>query len=300
MGKNDPWKFIHEALNSIDKYYGIEIKDSIKRRASNDIINNLAEYGRITLPKQVYARCIDGKIRKGNITDRLVIEMLGIRSRCPSLEMNQDSWETLLANYGDPEYTYCFDSKTFHSDIPPAIGIYLMRHKCSKNIYNILLNNLVLTPPVAECEKVFKFFIKKEKSIMSKVDMFREQLEDTNERVDKRFAWNYANKIIRESGPKVVLEIDSDKKKELQIIADSNNIVFSDIVYRVSTGMSIEDAIAIGKSECEKYGFRYEVNDQILDYSSGRSSLNGLNYNIMMYIKYLAGTEELEGCNIEE
>lgn len=299
MSKSNPWQFIHDALDSVDKYYGIKIRDSIKYNAANEMINNLAEYGRSYLPEQVYAKCIDGKIRKGFLTDRLVIEMLAIRSKCPSKQMNEHLWETVLAKYGDPIYTYCFDSSTFHPEIMVSVGLYLMKHKCSRNIYNIILGNARLKEIKVEQAKLFDFYVKKEKSIEAKKDIFRQQFDESINVDSKYFAFDYATKIILEKGPKQRV-LSKEELNSLKIISNEQDIAYCDLVYRVSIGMDTSEALRLGKEESEKYGFKSELSNQKADSQSGSYTLEGNNYNLMMYINYLASTEELEGIKIEE
>lgn len=299
MGKSSPWQFISEAFESIDKYYGIEIKRSIKDNATNEIINCLALYGRSLLPQQVYAKCVDGKIRQGGLTDRLVIEMLATRHKCRYKEMNTELWETVLAKYGDPIYTYCFDSKTFHSEIVTSVGLYLMKHKCSKNIYNIILDNVNLMNIKVEQARAFDFYIKKEKSIMSKKDMFRQQLGEDFKFDSNYFAWEYTNRILSEKGPKQK-DLDDNTQRLLRKASQEEDVAFCDLQYRVAIGMDFKDALKLGKEESEKYGFKSELCSRIADSHGYSYSINGSNYNFIMYIKYLASTEELEDIKIEE
>lgn len=293
--KNNPWQYITKTIDSIEDYYGIQFREGFANRVVFDIVNELIEFSSHELPREIYAMCIDGKIRKGRLTSRVAVDMMATRPIIKSDKMTDELWKTMLTKT-NIKYTYCFDRNTFHPEIMPDVGLYMMKYNLSYNIYKIILNDTVLLDTTGESAKIFDKYIKSERSIEAKKDIFSQQM-DFNEKELKSpyFAWIYVNKLIMDDEPEYTVEFNREQLDAARDLASKLDIVYTDLIHRLKIGMSQDEAIQIGLGESEKYGFKYIEKDIRVYGPSGSSTMHGTNYNLMMYIKYLASIEDLGG-----
>lgn len=291
--KKNPWQYIHDAIDSIEDYYGFNFRTGFSSRVSSDIVNELLEFCSHQLPHEIYARCIDGKIRKGKLTSRMAIDVIASRHVLNTKVMTDDAWKTILTKT-DNRYTYCFDKSTFHPEIMPDVGLYMMKHNLSYNIYRVVLNDVNLSETVGESAKVFDKYIKSEKSIQTKKDMFAQQMGfDERDLRSDYFAWKYVKKLIMDNEPECEIAFDKEKLDAIKKLAYENDIVYTDLLHRMKLGIPQDKALRMCLDESEKYGFKYVENDIRVYGPSGSHTMRGTNYNLMMYIKYLASLEDL-------
>lgn len=262
-------KFLDDLVNNIEDYYGIKVDDanSIKTRIYNSIITRHAY-----LPKYYEIRH-KGQVVKGKLGNISISRLMAIREMYEKRKFTQEDWEQCLLPLSDKLF-FCEMSQDIYENIDCSIGNYLVRHNCSDLMFRFASNTTLIPKLVGETVNIFDTFIKKESSINDKKHILSNEhiLGDVD---DDLWVLRYIEAIYTKD--KAQTDIDLKDRTELNMLAESHNIVYEDLLFRVKTGMQVDDAISLGEQEHKQYGIKYS------------NVVN--NTNFIEYLRYLANKE---------
>ena len=296
--KPTPWKYIQDALDNIDKYYGIKLQDSFKHRLLNEVINEMVMSCRGYLPEEFYGVCEDGTIKLGRLTNDQAVEVFALRSTSTYSTMNKDKYQKLLLKT-NMRFTYCEDNNALYSNIHPVVSRYIMRHNLSHRIARICVGDISLQRTHIEGDIVALLdkYIKVEKNMIKKRHIFAEELGNNPALLNSEiFPLLYLSDLtMQEAGGKqeIYLGIDENCRRYVRI-CEEHNIPYNSFCFRVYKGISEEEALKMGIEENRKYGIICELESNNVYYTFRGYSLPRMNYNLIQYIRYLGEKEEKE------
>lgn len=249
---------------------------------------------------EVWAKADDGTIHYGLADQYMVNDLCDLMSQYSIGNDDKDKDRVLLKS--DMTYSFCEETKQFYSGIEPLIGRYLMRHKCSHFIFDVLTGVIDMEEVKGIREESFKLFLKAERNIIKKARIIMEpdDLWDLKESSDNyrvqlfnRFHYDKRYENMKKSNRLTdLLSIKAKCKDE--------ELLYTDVLERMMNGCGLDIALEECKKEMEKYGFEHINNANSatgcrLSYDADdlRVKIPKINYNLYRYIKYVAKQEEL-------
>lgn len=328
---DDTHSSIRYALSEVEKSFGVTLGNSEREAFSDRILErlkaNAVSHKGTVFPEKVLIKCVNGKIVESDLTQEVVHELMNMRYLCKVKNMTKEHYRDLLC-HSYANYTFCEQTGSFYNWIDPDVGAWLMNNDMPGYLYEVCNGTAELAQSRGFTVEAMDKYLKTCKSLRGALNILGEDLREFNPKA-KDFEWKYISSKVRE---KYVPETDdlSDilyecdyfrLSHEIDTQAREEGIISSDIFPRfIRKFLTLEhdeciealkkagtyakstcsEEIKEGKAEKEKYGFKCDLGSEIYVCNGVKKLIKGTNYNMIMYIKYLAKQEKSKGIEGNE
>lgn len=259
-------KFLNDLIKQIEDYYNVELdeidKDGIRAKIYNSIVVDTAY-----IPKYFKIKH-KGQIVKGKLGNILPSDLMVIREQHEKTKFTEEDWENCLLPVSD-SLVYCKASSTIYHNIDSEIKDWLIETEASDLMHRIVCSMKILPKLNGETIKIYDAFIRKEKSMNNK-KLLLGDCKNTADLDDELWALRYLEVLYTSEESNT--DVPFQTRNLLRHEAETFNIVYEDLRYRVEHGMAMLDAMELGRFERKHY-----------DLSYCKSSDNS---NFIKYLKY--------------
>lgn len=244
--------FLSKILKEVEEYYGIELENDDINKITARIRNSITAKSSC-IPKYFNIKH-KGQIVKGRLGNILSSELMNVREQYEQVKFTQEDWENCLLPLSD-RLTYCEASSTIYSNVDSEIREWLMKNGHCDLMYKLVCNMKIMPKLKGETAKIYDAFIRKGKNIEIKKDLLTGSI-DTD---DDLWIIRYLEDLYTDDN--ILEDFDSNTYKIFKQNASDFGILHEDLRYRLRHGMTLMEAVDIGRQEKEQYGFNYKTKD---------------------------------------